>query len=439
MSAIPPFANDLEQAVLGAIILESNAFTEIESLLTYKSFYKHEHQLIFKACEDLAVKSKPIDMLTVTEQLMNSGNLENIGGPYYLTELMQRIGSSNNIKHHALIIREKEILREVIKLTQDAKAKAFEPTTDAFDLINELETTIASLNNLEAIQEATSAKDGLIQLIKEYESPENGAGIFSGLTDFDNLFNGFYGGNLIILAARPSMGKTAFALEIAKHTAANQTPIAFFSLEMGKVELMQRLTANIESIPLSGIKKKNLNHELFAKMVKSNVADMPIYIDDTFSLTVGQIKSKATRLKKEYNIGAVFIDYLQLIKPPDRYKGNKTQEIGYISRALKGIAKELNVPVICLSQLNRGVESRSIKKPLLSDLRESGDIEQDADVVMFLYRHEYYYPDETDLSDKGKTEIIVAKNRSGELSIIECYFNGNYQKFSENNIEQTPF
>lgn len=439
MSAVPPFANELEQAVLGAVILESGAYAELESLLTHKSFYKEEHRIIFKACEELAVKSKPIDMLTVTEQLMNSGNLDNIGGAYYLTELMQRIGSSNNIKHHALIIREKELLREIIKITQEAKVKAFEPTTDAFDLINELETTIASLNNLEAIQEATSAKDGLLQLIKEYENPENGAGIFSGLSEFDSLFNGFYGGNLIILAARPSMGKTAFALEIAKHTAANQTPIAFFSLEMGKVELMQRLTANIESIPLSGIKKKNLNDELFAKMIKSNVADMPIYIDDTFSLTVGQIKSKAIRLKKEYNIGAVFIDYLQLIKPPDRYKGNKTQEIGYISRALKGIAKELNVPVICLSQLNRGVESRSIKKPLLSDLRESGDIEQDADVVMFLYRHEYYYPDETDASDKGKTEVIVAKNRSGELSIIECYFNGNYQRFSENNIEQTPF
>jgi len=435
-----PFANELEQAILGAILIDNLAFNELDGILTADSFYKDEHKIIYGVCQDLSEKGKAIDILTVQEKLIQKGQLDYIGNIAYLMELTSKVGSSTNIQHHALIIKEKYLLRQLIKISGDVTEKALEPTTDAFELLNDTEQHISELNNLESLKEASSAQDGLIEMIKSYENPEKGAGVFSGVNDFNKVFNGFFGGNLIILAARPSMGKTAFALDIAKHTAAMGTPCAFFSLEMSKIELMQRLTSNYEAIPLSGIKNKNLNDKLFLKMINSDVAKLPIYIDDTFSQSVGQIKSKALKLKKEFNIGAIFIDYLQLIKASDRYKGNKTQEIGLISRSLKGIAKDLNMPVICLSQLNRGVESRTSKRPLLSDLRESGDIEQDADVVMFLYRHEYYYPDDVDLTDKGKTETIVAKNRNGELAIIESYFNGSIQRFTENvEIEEAPF
>ncbi len=290
------------------------------------------------------------------------------------------------------------------------------------------------LQDVGTIKEPTTSKDAFKCAVAEYESKERGAGLISNLYKFDKTFNGFQGGDLIILGARPGMGKTAFALELAKQTACSGMAGAIFSLEMSETQLMQRLVSNFERIPLENIKNKDLSDPEFEQFVNSDVVSLPIFIDDSFIQTVGQIKSKATKLKKKHDIGYIIIDYLQLIKPPDRYKGNKVHEIGYISRALKGIAKDLNIPVIALSQLSRSVEKRDNKRPRISDLRDSGDIEQDADVVFFLYRDEYYQDENTelDLADGGETEVIIAKYRSGESNTMtKCRFHTKYQTFTE--------
>lgn len=439
LGKMPPQAIDLEQAVIGAVLIEKYAFDEVSVIINANSFYKEEHQEIFTACQELKDKNKPIDILTVMEHLRLKGKLDFIGGAYALTEITNRVGSSINIAHHAYIIKEKEILRNCISLSSDINTKSYDATTDAFELLDDIENQIGQLQDVGTIKEPSTLKEIKKKALKNYEKESKGSGVIIGADNFDNRFRGFEGGDLIILAARPSMGKTAFCLELAKQTSCTGISGAIFSLEMSEVQLIDRLTANYEEIPLSGIKNKNLTDEDFEKYVSSDVGLLPIYIDDTPNISIGQIKSKAQKLKKKYDIGYIIVDYLQLIKPPDRYKGNKTQEIGYISRQMKILAKELDVPIICLSQLSRAVESRGgLKKPQMSDLRESGDIEQDADVILFLWRPEYYEFEQDEdgrFYEDGETHILCSKYRNGELGNSAMKFNGNFQTFKRlNNI-----
>lgn len=429
---IPPQALDLEEAVLGAILIESYAFGEVSHIINSDSFYKEEHKEIFKACDQLNNKGKPIDILTVTEHLRLNGKLDFVGGAFAIVQLTQKINTAANITHHAYIIKEQFTKRELIRLSAETTEKSFDPTTDVFDLLEQVETQITDLSNVGHIKEPETAKTAHDKAIKAYESKTKGAGI-SVAENFDETFNGFNGGNLVIVAARPGMGKTAFMLEMARQTASNAIPFAIFSLEMSEVELWNRMIAGFEEIPLSGITNRNLTETSFEKFVNTSARDLPIYIDDTPSLSLSQLRAKATKLKKKFDIGCIVVDYLQLMRPPDRYKGNKTQEIGEISRGLKVLAKELEIPVIALSQLNRSVETRGgLKKPQMSDLRESGDIEQDADVILFLWRPAYYdfeTSESGDLFREGETHVMCAKFRNGEPKTTVLQFNGNYQTF----------
>lgn len=420
---LPPQAVELEKAVLGAILLEKEAYDEVVSIIGKNSFYLDEHSVIFEACSNLRSKGNPVDLLTVTEELKRMGKLELVGGPYRLAEMANTVGSSANIAYHAQIIKEKSMFRDVIRVSSEAISKAYDPSSDPFETVDSLNIAISDIGNIGHIKGPVTTKDGMVNLLKIYDSPVRGAGISSGIDDFDSLFNGFEGGDLIILGARPSMGKTMFALELAKWSAASSCPIGFFSLEMPNDQLMQRLVSNIEEIPLRGIRTKNLNQKEFLKFASSRVEDYPIYIDDSAAITVSQMKAKAIKWKKEFGIGGIIIDYLQLVTPTNRYKGDEVREIGEISRDLKKLAKELNIPVIALSQLSRDVEKRPDKRPRSSDLRSSGSLEQDADAILFLYRDYYYYKDQVPAEEQDRVEILVAKNRNGEsgLTIFAKY------------------
>lgn len=433
ITKIPPQAIDLEEAVLGAVLIESWSFGEIAHILTENSFYKPEHQEIFNACQDLNAKAKPIDILTVTDHLKLVDKLEFTGGIPYLMKLTSRIAGASNIQHHAYILKEKEILRNIITLTSETNGKCYDPTTDAFDLLNEIDTHLQELNNVGTLKEPQTTKAVFKESLQHYEKPTVSSPLMIGAPNFDDHFN-FEGGDYIVLAARPGMGKTAFMLEMAKQSASNGFPGAIFSLEMSAKQLMDRLIANFEQIPLSGIKNKNLEPHLFEKYATSKVVDLPIFIDDTASSTINQIRAKATKLKKQKGIEWVVIDYLQLITASSKNKNyNKTQEIGDISRQIKILAKELDIPVVVLSQLNRAVETRGgLKKPQNSDLRESGDIEQDADVIFFLWRPEYYefeQDEEGRFYEAGETHVLNTKYRNGDPRMTSLIFDKNHQTF----------
>lgn len=441
LGKLPPQAVDLEEAVLGAMMLEPTALNAVIDILKPDSFYKDAHSKIYSAMMTLFTKGEPVDILTVTHTLRKENNLELVGGPLYISQLTNRIASAANIESHARIIAQKYIQRELIRISNDIIKDAYEESTDVFDLLDKAE------NNLFQVAEGNIRKNydkmselmrAALDQIENARSNSTGiSGVPTGLNALDRVTSGWQNSDMIVIAARPGMGKTAFVLSMARNIAVEfGRGVALFSLEMSSVQLVQRLIASEAEIDAEKLRKGNLEeHEIHQMNERTaKLSEAPIFIDDTPALSVFELRAKCRRLKAQYGISIIIIDYLQLMTAGGESKGgNREQEISTISRSIKQIAKELHVPVIALSQLSRQVETRGgDKRPLLSDLRESGAIEQDADIVGFIYRPEYYgiEADAEGNSTHQKAEIIIAKHRNGSLEDVPLRFIGKLAKFT---------
>ena len=442
---IQPQARELEVAVLGALMLEKDAYSIVSEILKPECFYEKAHEKIFSAIVDLAVSQRPVDMLTVTEQLRRRGELEDVGGPVYIAQLTSQVASSAHIEYHARIIAQKYLARELISFAAKVENSAFDETIDVDDLMQEAEGKLFEISQRNVKKDVTQInpviKDALEMLERAANQKEGLSGLRTGFGGLDKITSGWQDSDLVIIAARPAMGKTAFVLSMAKNMAVDfNIPVALFSLEMSNVQLVNRLIVNVCEIPGEKIKSGRLEgyewQQLDFKI--KELYDAPIYIDDTPSLSVFELRTKARRLVREHGIKCIIIDYLQLMNASGMNFGSREQEVSMISRSLKGLAKELNIPIIALSQLNRGVEARQGvegKRPQLADLRESGAIEQDADMVCFIHRPEYYKitEDERGNSLIGLAEIIIAKHRNGATGDVRLRFKSEYAKFM--NIE----
>ncbi len=445
---IQPQAVPLEEAVLGAIMLDKNALPTVLDILQPNSFYVEAHQQIYAAMMRLFEKTHPIDLLTVHEELKLEGHLEHIGGPNYLVELTNRVASAANIEFHARIISQKYIQRELIRASTEIIKDSYDETKDVFELLDDAERNLFDITqqnlNRGWEQIGTLALRAQKQLEELSKKTEGLTGIPSGFIELDRLTSGWQSSDMIIIAARPGMGKTAFTLSLAKNAAMDYgKPVAIFSLEMSNLQLVQRLISMEAEISSRKLRNGQLEpHEwqqLYTAVEK--LSSVPIYIDDTPAINSFELRAKCRRLKMQHDIQLVVIDYLQLMSGnvDNKRSGTREQEISSISRALKGMAKELNIPVIALSQLSRAVETRGgEKRPMLSDLRESGAIEQDADIVSFIYRPEYYDITESEgVSLKGIAEIIVAKHRNGALETVKLRFIDQFAKFA--NLDEFDF
>ena len=443
---VPPQSKELEEAILGAIMLEKSAFDTVVEILKPECFYGEAHQNIFKAMKSLADKSLPIDLLTVVEELKLRGDLELVGGAYYVSRLTNSVVSSANIEAHSRIVLQKFIQRELIRISGEIIGDAYEDTTDVFDLLDDAESKLFEITNNHLRSAFEDINTVLVKTIQRIEDMRNRdediTGVPSGFPSLDKLTYGWQQTDLIVLAARPSVGKTAFALNLARSAALHPTkptPVVFFSLEMSSSQLVQRILSAESEIWLEKISRGKLEEHEMKQLYKRGIerlSSAPIYIDDTAALNIFELRAKCRRLKNKHDIGLIIIDYLQLMSGGgDNKNGNREQEISKISRDLKGLAKELKVPIIALSQLSREVEKRKegAKIPQLSDLRESGAIEQDADMVMFLYRPEYYdiTANEMGESNKGETYVKIAKHRNGSLDTIKLKALLHIQKFIE--------
>ena len=438
---IPPQAVDLEEVVLGALMLEKEAVNAVIDILTPEVFYKEAHQLIFAAIKDLFTKSEPIDILTVTNHLKSTNDLDAVGGAYYISQLTNRVVSSANIEYHSRIILQKHIQRQLIQISSETIKDAYEDSADVFDLLDNAENKLFQISENNLRRNYDQMPDLVKLAIEDIEKAKNSGsqlrGVPSGYTELDRITQGWQKSDLIILAARPSMGKTAFALNMARNAAVDfNKPIAFFSLEMSSVQLVTRLISSETSLTADKLRTGRLE-EYEWQQLNTKVTPLinaKIFIDDTPQLSVFDLRAKCRRLKQQHEIQMIFIDYLQLMTAKTEKNGNREQEISNISRSLKSLAKELNIPVLALSQLSRSVETRpGSKKPILSDLRESGAIEQDADMVLFIYRPEYYglSEDEDHSSTKGKAVVSIAKHRNGKLGDVELRFVGQYARFED--------
>lgn len=448
---IPPQAVDLEEAVLGAMMIDKKGVDEVIDILSPEAFYKDAHKYIFEAIYKLFQSTQPIDLLTVSSQLKRDAKLELAGGDFYLISLTQRVASSAHIEFHARIILQKFIQRSLIKISNEIIEDAYDETKDVFDLLDEAEAKLYDVSQGNIKQSTETAQSLVIQAkqkIEEISNKEGLSGIPSGFDKLDKLTSGWQPSDLVIVAARPGMGKTALTLSMARNIAVNQEiPVAFFSLEMSSVQLITRLISSETGLSSEKLRTGKLEkHEWEQLNVKvKSLEKAPLFIDDTPSLSIFDLRAKARRLSSQYGIKLIVIDYLQLMTAGGSQKGgNREQEISTISRNLKALAKELDVPVIALSQLSRAVETRGgSKRPLLSDLRESGAIEQDADIVSFIYRPEYYKIDEWDDEERspteGQAEFIVAKHRNGGLDNIRLKFIGHLGKFDNLDDFDTPF
>ena len=444
---LPPQAIDLEESVLGAMMLEKEAVTAAIDILSPESFYKDEHKKIYSAIYQLYNDSKPIDILTVTEELKKRGDLDFVGGPYYISQLTNRIASSANVEFHSRIISQKYILRELINISSDTIHNAFDDTTDVFDLLDNVEKELFKITEGHIRRNYVSMSlliNESIDLIAELAKKEDiFSGIPSGFAKLDKITGGFQKSDLIIIAARPSMGKTAFVLSCARNIAVDfKKPVAFFSLEMSSRQLVTRMMSSEAEINSQKLRNGELAEYEWAQLHEkiANITEAPIFIDDTSALSIFELRAKCRRLKSQHDIQLIIIDYLQLMTANNDKNSNREQEISTISRSLKTIAKELDVPVIALSQLNRPVEvSGGTKRPQLSLLRESGAIEQDADVVGFIYRPEQYeiYQWEDGTSSEGQAEIDIKKHRNGALGKVRLQFIKNFAKFVD--LEDSTF
>ena len=439
---LQPQALEVERAVIGALMIDKDAYAVVCEMLYPESFYDNKHQLIFAAIRDLSMAERPVDVLTVMDQLAKNGTLERAGGPAYITELSSRVASSANIEYHARIVAQKFLARQLISFASGIETKAFDDTIDVDDLMQEAEGSLFELsqrnmkkdytqidpvikNAIEVIQKASANKDGL-------------TGVPTGYHKLDDITSGWQSSDLVIIAGRPAMGKTSFALSMAKNIAADyKVPMAFFSLEMSNVQLVNRLISNCCEIQGSKILNGQLQPDEWERLDKqvNNLIGAPLYVDDTPGLSVFELRTKARRLVREHGVKIIMIDYLQLMNAAGMKFNSRQEEVSTISRSLKGLAKELNIPIIALSQLSRAVEQRpgeDGKRPQLSDLRESGAIEQDADMVIFVHRPEYYHimEDTQGNSLKGIAQICVAKHRKGAVADVNLRFVGQFTRFA---------
>jgi replicative DNA helicase len=437
---VQPQAIPLEEAVLGAIMIDKDGFPSIIEILRKESFYLDKNQVIFNVMSDLFGKSLPIDLLTVHEVLKKSGQLEQVGGISYLMELTNKVGSAANIEYHARIIAQKFIQRELIRVSTQVIHDSFEDTKDVLELLDEAERGLYDITDQNLNTGYESLATLAIKAQKEIElvsqKGSETTGVTTGFTELDKITNGWQSSDLIIMAARPGMGKTAFTLSLTKNAAQAGKGVAFFSLEMANVQLVQRLISMEAEINSSKLRNGQLEEYEWRKLhaAVEKLSTLPIYIDDTPGLNIFELRAKCRRLKQNHDISMIVIDYLQLMAgAPNDKRGNREQEISSISRALKGMAKELHVPVIALSQLSRAVESRGgEKRPQLSDLRESGAIEQDADIVSFIYRPGYYGVGDGELDTPNDlSEIIIAKHRNGSLGTVNLRFVPHFVKFED--------
>ena len=444
MGKMPPQAVDLEEAVLGALMLEREAITTVIDILKTENFYRDQHKAIYEAILDLFNASEPIDLLTVTNQLRKNGALDKAGGAFYVTNLTSRVNSAANIEYHARIVAEMAIKRKLITIAGEIQREAYEDTADVFDLLDKTESALFEVSEANIRKNYADMKTIMRDAMRELEARKNHkdglTGVPSGFSALDRVTSGWQPSDLIIIAARPAMGKTAFVVSALRNAAVDfNKPVAIFSLEMSAVQLVNRMISAEAELESEKIKKGNLAdyewEQLVHKTTRLNKA--PIFIDDTPALSVLELRAKCRRLKAQHDIQMIIIDYLQLMSGDTSKsggKGNREQEIASISRALKQLAKELNCPVIALSQLSRAVETRGgDKRPQLSDLRESGSIEQDADMVMFLYRPEYYgiLQGENGEPLQGVGEVIIAKHRNGSLDTVQLKFIGKYTRFCD--------
>lgn len=446
---IPPQAVNLEEVVLGAMMIDKKGVDEVIDILHPAAFYSKKHEVIYEAILHLFEEGEPVDLLTVANKLRHNQKLEVAGGEYYLVELTQKVSSSAHIEFHARIVLQKFIQRSLIKISSEIISDSYDESVDVFDLLDSAESKLYDVSQGNLKSSVETAQSLVIQAkknIEEIANKEGLSGIPSGFDKLDKLTSGWQPSDLIIIAARPGMGKTALTLSMARNMAIDhQMPVAFFSLEMSSVQLITRLISSETGLSSETLRTGNLKeHEWEQLNVKvKDLEAAPLYIDDTPSLSIFDLRAKARRLASQYGIKVIMVDYLQLMTAGGSMKGgNREQEISMISRNLKALAKELNVPVIALSQLSRAVETRTgSKRPILSDLRESGAIEQDADIVSFIYRPEYYKIDEWDDDDRspteGQAEFIVAKHRNGGLDEIRLKFVGKFGRFE--NLEDHVF
>ena len=444
---LPPQAIEVEEAVLGALMLERDAFVTVADIIEAKSFYKEEHQKIFEAIQTLSGKEKPVDLLMVTQELKDRNQLDEIGGPGYITQLTRRVASAAHIEFHARIIAQKFIQRELIRVSSEIQTRSYDDTIDVDDLIDFSESELFKVSEGNIKKETVPIKpvlnEAVIQIEKARNRPDGLSGVPSGFTAIDRITSGWERSALIILAARPAMGKTAFVLSMARNMAVDHRQgVAIFSLEMSSLQLVNRLISAESELGGEKIKTGKLEDYEWTQLNQriKTLDEAPIFIDDTPALSIFEFRAKCRRLKMQHDVNIIIVDYLQLMTAGTDTRGNREQEVSTISRSLKAIAKELNVPIIALSQLSRAVESREGKRPQLSDLRESGAIEQDADIVCFIHRPEYFgiTEDESGNSLLGVAEIIIAKHRNGATADVHLRFKKELAKFSDMDPQFTP-
>lgn len=444
---LQPQALDIEKVVLGALMIDKDAFSVVSDTLRPETFYEPRHQKIYQAIQKLNLEEQPVDILTVTNELEKEGTLDDVGGPTYIVDLTSHVASSANIEAHAKILQQKFLARQLISFASIIETKAFDPMVDTDELMQEAESGLFELSQKNMVQDYTQIDPVIkqaVDIIQKASSNSNGlTGIPSGFTSLDDITSGWQKSDLVIIAGRPAMGKTSFALSIAKNIAVDyKTPVAFFSLEMNNVQLVDRLISNVCEIEGKKIMNGQLARDEWERLDKrlSLLTGAPLYIDDTPGMSIFELRTKARRLVREKGVKVIMIDYLQLMNANGTRFGNRQEEVSTISRSLKGLAKELDIPILALSQLNRGVENRDGiegKRPQLSDLRESGAIEQDADMVLFVHRPEYYHIYEDDHGNdlRGKAQILIAKHRKGATGDVTLSFQGKYTRFA--NIEDT--
>jgi len=437
---LPPHSVEAEQSVLGGLLLESSALDRVADLITEEDFYRHEHRLIFRQIVRLSEMAKPVDVITVAEALEIAGELSKVGGLTYLGSLAQNVPSAANIRRYGEIVRERSIMRKLVEVGSDIASSAYNPTgRDAAQLLDEAESKV-----FEIAEAGSHGKQGFVpmpplltQVVERIETlyardnPGDVTGIATGFTDIDRMTSGLQPGELVIVAGRPSMGKTAFSINIAENVALDsKLPVAIFSMEMGATQLALRMLGSVGKLNQHDLRTGRLQDDDWGRLTHAlgRLHDAPIHIDESAALSAMDLRARSRRLHRQNSgLGLIVVDYLQLMSSNvGKASENRATEISEISRSLKALAKELHVPVIALSQLNRGLEQRPNKRPVMSDLRESGAIEQDADLILFIYRDEVY---NSDSPDKGKAEIIIGKQRNGPIGKVELAFRGEYTRF----------
>ncbi len=438
---LQPQAVEIEKVVLGALMIDKDAFTVVSEIIHPETFYEPRNQKIYQAIQTLNMSEKPVDIMTVTEELKREGTLEDVGGPGYIVELSGHVASSAHIEYHAHILQQKFLARQLIQFASMIETAAFDETVDVDDLMQTAEGKLFELSQKNMSQDYQQI-DPIVaeasEILHRASNTKGLTGVPSGYTELDRITAGWQPSDLVIIAGRPAMGKTSFALSIAKNIAVDQrVPVAFFSLEMNSVQLVNRIISNVCSISGSNILSGDLSDDEWKRFDTevNKLNGAPLYVDDTPGLSVFELRTKARRLVREHQVKVIMIDYLQLMNANGMRFNSRQEEVSTISRSLKGLAKELNIPILALSQLNRTVEQRDGidgKRPQLSDLRESGAIEQDADMVLFVHRPEYYhiYQDGNGNDLHGKAQIIIAKHRKGATADVLLNFRGEYTRFA---------